>query len=283
MVLKLNLDYLAIVFGLSAAASFGMGDFTGGYTTKKTNVFLVLLYSQIVGALFLIVSILFIGEQLSFTTIIFSTISGIFGGIGLLAFYRGLSLGNMGIVAPITAVVTPIIPLLYSFLNLKYTIGQIVGIILAFIAIWLVSSSKLEKKITYDDVTLAILAGIGFGVFLLFIDLASTTTSVLYPILIARLSSLVLIICATTYFGKFEKIDPKIVGLSALAGILDTLGNLFFVFSSKSGRLDFATILLSMGPVVTVLLAWKLLHEHLTKTQLVGIALSVIAVSLLSA
>ena len=64
----------------------------------------------------------------------------------------------------------------------------------------------------------------------------------------------------------------------ALVGVLDTVGNIFFIFSSKSGRVDFATILLSLGPVVVVLLAWKLLHERLSKIQILGIFLSIMAV-----
>ena len=276
------LNSFAILFGLFSAVSFGCGDFTGGYVTKKTNVLLVLFYSQIIGLIFLLISIFILGEELIFDSMFFSSISGIFGGLGLLAFYRGLSLGNMGMVAPITAVVTPIIPLFYSFLKLEYTINQIVGIFLALLSIWLVSSAKLEKKISYDDVSLAIIAGIGFGLFLLFIDLASSNSSILQPILFARFSSITMIALVVLYSKKFEVIQPKILGLTAIAGILDTVGNLFFIYSSKTGRLDFASILLSLGPVVTVLLAWKLLHEDLTKIQVIGIVLSVLAVALLS-
>ena len=241
------LSSISIIFGLLSALSFGCGDFAGGYITKRVNVFLVLLYSQLVGSIFLIISIVVLGEKIVFVSVLFSVISGIFGGIGLLAFYYGLSRGNMGVVAPITAVITPIIPLLFSFLNLKYSIAQAIGIFFAFLSIWLVSSSHLNKKISYNDVILACTAGIGFGMFLLFIDLASTSRSVLVPILLARLSSLGIIILATFYLRNFKVINIKMFSLTALAGILDTSGNLFFIFSSKAGRLDFATILLSLG------------------------------------
>ena len=186
-----------ILFGLLSAVSFGTGDFSGGFITKRTNVLLVLLYSQIVGSFFLMIAIFVVGENFVFSTIFFSAISGICGGIGLLAFYRGLSLGNMGIVAPITGVVTPIIPLLYSFLNLKYSFTQLAGITLALIAIWLVSSTKVNQKVSYEDIGLAIVAGIGFGLFLLFIDFASSPTSVLYPILVARFASITMIFLVT--------------------------------------------------------------------------------------
>ena len=150
------INFLFIIFGLSSAISFGTGDFTGGYISKKSNVFLVLLYSQIAGLIFLFISIFFLGEILITNSILFGFASGIFGAIGLLAFYRGLSMGNMGIVAPITSVITPIIPFLYSFFQLNYSINQIFGIIIALTAIWLVSKTKLEKEISLNSVLLAI-------------------------------------------------------------------------------------------------------------------------------
>lgn len=276
------LNSFFIVFGLLSAISFGCGDFAGGFITKKTNVLMVLLYSQIVGSIFLFIGILLLGEQFTFSIVLFSALSGIFGGIGLLAFYEGLSLGNMGIVAPVTGVITPIIPLLVVIFSFQYSINQILGIIFAMIAIWLVSSSKINQKITVNDLALAIIAGIGFGFFLIFIDMASTPSLFLFPILIARFSSIAMILAVSIYFKKIHLIKPKLFGLTAIPGILDTVGNIFFIFSSKSGRIDFASVLLSMGPVVTVVLAWKILHEKLTKIQILGITLSVVAISLLS-
>ncbi len=276
------LNSFSIVFGLFSAISFGFGDFAGGFLTKKNNVLMVLLYSQITGSIFLFVGIMLIGEKFTSSIIFFSALSGIFGGLGLLAFYRGLSLGNMGVVAPITGVITPIIPILVGIFSLQYSCNQILGIILALLAIWLVSTTKIKQKISYNDVLLAIIAGIGFGFFLLFIDMASTPSLVLFPILIARFASITMILLVSIYFKKIYFIKPKTFGLTTIPGILDTIGNLFFIYSSKTGRIDFASVLLSLGPVVTVLLAWKILHEKLTKIQILGIALSVVAIIFLS-
>ena len=276
------LNPYSIIFGFLSALSFGIGDFSGGFVTKKINVLLVLLYSQITGLMFLIVSILLIGEVLDVNAIPFGLLSGIFGGIGLLAFYRGLSLGNMKIVAPITSVITPITPLVFSLLSLDYTTNQIIGILLALIAIWLVSSSKVEEKVTYLDIILAVVAGIGFGFFLLFIDFASSQTSVLYPIVFARISSIIMTICILAMTGNFKILDRKPITIISIVGILDTVGNLFFIFSSKAGRVDFSSIILSLGPVITVILAWRILKENISKTQVLGIILSVFAISLLS-
>jgi drug/metabolite transporter (DMT)-like permease len=270
------------IFGLFSAISFGFGDFSGGYFTRNTNVLLVLIYSQLTGFLFIFLLMMAFQEVIVLDLIFFNVTSGIFGGIGLLFFYHGLSHGNMAIVAPIVAVITPIIPLFYSFLNFTYNSWQLIGIPVAFIAIFLVSKSKIKEKISLFDIKLAILAGIGFGMFLLFIDLGSSETSIFFPIIVARISSIIVISIITIYLGEFKRIPLKNIAYIGIVGILDTTGNLFFILSSKSGRLDIATILLSMGPVVTVILAWKLLHEKLTKTQIIGILLSIVAVILLS-
>ena len=260
------LNFFFGLFGFASAICFGTGDFTGGYITKKSNVFLVLFFSQLVGFIFLVGCIIVFNEQLNVESIFISLISGIFGAFGLLAFYRGLSMGNMGIVAPITSVVTPIVPFLYSVFQLEYSITQIAGIILALIAIWLVSSSKLQKRVSYIDIVLAIIAGICLGLYLVFINLASTT-NYFYPILFARISSLCMISIIILLNKTFIIPQKNSFLLMALVGILDTSGNVFFILSSRAGRVDFASIILSLGPVVTVLLAWKLLHERLTKIQ----------------
>ena len=172
------LSTFALLFGLLSTLSFGAADFSGGFVSKKTNVFLVLLYSQIIGLIFIFISIFLLVVWVVFNTMFFSAIGGLFGGIGLLAYYHGLSLGNMGIVAPVTAIITPIIPLFFSFFSLKYSINQTLGIILALLAIWCVSSTRVEKALAYDAIVLAIIAGIGFRFFMLYLKLPSTDTSV---------------------------------------------------------------------------------------------------------
>lgn len=276
------LGLFPIIFGLLSAVSFGIGDFSGGFVTKKLNVLLVLLYSQIIGLLFLCISILIVHEPFTASVIPFGALSGIFGCIGLLAFYKGLSLGNMGIVAPITAIVTPIIPLFISIFEQSYSINQVIGIFVALASIWLVSSTKLEKNVTLFDIAYASIAGISFGLFLVFINIASTSTSILYPIVFARISSILITVCLIIISNSFNIPGKRNFGFTSLVGILDTVGNLFFILSSQEGRLDFASILLSLGPVVTVILAWKILKEKLTKMQVIGIILSVFAISLLS-
>ena len=272
----------AIALGLLSAISFGSGDFTGGYVTKKTNVFLVLLISQIVGLIFLIILLFLSNEIIIFDGLLFNLGSGIFGAIGLIIFYQGLSKGSVGVIAPVTAVIAPLIPLFFSLFQQTYSPVQIFGMFLALLAIWLVSYTKSEIKQIKSDLSYALGAGLCFGLFLLLINLGSSTESVFFPIILARIASTTLMIIIVSYLGVFERTSIKQTGLISLAGILDTLGNYFFILSSKAGRVDFASILLSLGPGITVILAWSILKERLSKIQIIGIFLSIIASYFLS-
>ncbi|MFW9928597.1 MAG: EamA family transporter [Candidatus Thorarchaeota archaeon] len=277
------MDSLAIIFGLTSAITFGSGDFAGGFATKKNNVFIVLVISQIAGLILLILLALIIGENILFDQMIFGSLSGIFGGLGLLAFYRGLAIGNMAVVAPITAVIAPLLPLIFNlFSNPSYTFFQILGFILALISIWMVSSTKSEGNVSFLDVKLAILAGLGFGLFLIFINLASTLSSYFFPLIFARIASITMVFIIILITKQPSEITPKSVLIISLAGIFDTLGNVFFVLSSIYGRLDIASILTSMGPVVTIILASTIIKEKITRMQLVGIFLALTSIILIS-
>jgi uncharacterized membrane protein len=276
-------ESLSILSGLASATTFGSGDFTGGFITKRHNVFLVLLLSQIAGVSFLIVLTIIAGETITPNQIFFGSLSGLSGAIGLLAFYRGLAVGNMAIVAPITSVITPLIPLFASLISkLEYTIFQIIGFVLALIAIWMVSHSKVEKKVFLSDLKLPVIAGVGFGLFLVLIDKASTENSFFFPLVFARLASIGLVFCIIILTKRFERINVKSFSIIALTGILDALGNLFFVISAQLGRLDVASILTSLAPAVTILLAWLVIKEKITKLQVLGVSIAILSIILIS-
>jgi uncharacterized membrane protein len=276
-------ESLSILSGLASATTFGSGDFTGGFSTKKHNVFFVLFLSQIAGVSLLIILTILAEESITPNQIFFGSLSGLSGAVGLLAFYRGLAVGNMAIVAPVTSVVTPLIPLFVSLLsNFQYTIFQIVGLSLALIAIWLVSHSKLEKEVLLSDLKLPVIAGIGFGLFLVFINNASTESTFFFPLVFARLASITLVFCIIVLTKRFERVNLKSFSIIALTGILDALGNLFFVISAQLGRLDISSILTSMAPAVTVLLAWLVIKEKIAKFQVLGIALAIFSIVMIS-
>src|SRR5579862_4289126 len=106
-------DFAAVAFGLLSAATWGAGDFSGGLATKRTNVMGVTVFAHATGLVFfLLVAILTNEPSPTTSDIAWALIAGCSGVFGLIAFYRGLAIGRMGVVAPVSAVITAGVPVI---------------------------------------------------------------------------------------------------------------------------------------------------------------------------
>ena len=219
-------------------------------------------------------------------------------GAGLACLYKALAVGKMGLTAPLSAVITALIPTVFSFSTAGLPRGaQLVGFALAILSIWLIaarSGSAGESA----GLGLAVAAGVGFGGFLLFIKFAGTHT-VFWPLVAARSASLGLMILilverklSATAHKQFHsgqeswKPVPGVLGYVLLAGMLDSGANALYVAATQHGRLDVAAVLSSLYPASTVIFArlvlkerWsRLLHRHtsaLPPAKAVAVASSV--------
>ena len=158
---------------------------------------------------------------------------------------------------------------------------QVVGFVLAFIGIWLVSrSTQVEGKKTISQLGLAFLAGAGFGGYFIFIGQVESS-GVFIPLLIARgvmfLSALLILAFKRLPLPSFRG-NP----IAPLAGVLDAAGNVFFLLAISYSRLDFAVVISSLYPAVTVLLAAFLLKEKVGMWQKAGVVLCLAAIFLIS-
>lgn len=278
----------AIFFGLSASASWGAADFSGGVATKNNSVYKVIIIAQIIGGLLLFALAALFQEQVSsIQTIIWGIVGGCAGSIGLVALYQGLAVGRMGIVAPLTALLSGILPVIVGMaLEGLPTFQQFVGFAIALVAVWLISSSSKDFTVQLRDLTYPVIAGLGFGFFFVAIDQMSEE-AVFLPLVAARIASifLLLLIFFLTQRRKATQSNLSLrsqLPIIALAGILDTAGNTFFALATQSGRLDMASILGSLYPAVTVLLAWILLKEVISRRQWVGVSGALVAVMLIT-
>ncbi len=305
------------VLGLTAAVIWGAADFSGGIAARYLRVYWLLVISHACSLAALVLLAGLLHDPLPNAHILgWGLISGFAGGSALLMFYYALSLGDMGITAAITGLLTAALPVLFTLA----TIGapsrrQLVGFLLAAGAIWLISSQpgivgeageeaiqERRKKLA-----LAILSGVGFGVYLIALRQANGG-GLLWPLAASRVSSLTLAVAgglifsrrsftveaeATTSSPAFEASKTgrwdsnarraKIgIALAILAGACDTSGNFFFVAATRTGRLDVAAVLASLYPASTILLAIWLLKERTTARQAVGMATALVAVALIS-
>jgi len=280
---------LGIAFGLAAASSWGTGDFCGGLASKRTPVYGVVMLSQLLGLGFLVILALILSEPVpALPDMLWGGIAGLAGTVGLAALYRGLATGPMGVVAPIAAVVSVILPLFFGlFLEGVPAWSQLLGFGLALCAVWLITRPRRGERIQARHLALPVLAGLGFGVFLILIDHVSAA-AVLWPLASARAASvlalfLALLLARWHYRPARQPIAlARQVPLIVLAGLFDTGGNAFYALAARAGRLDIAVVLGALYPAMTVILARLILKERLSRQQGLGLALALLAVMLIA-
>lgn len=283
MMLDFGPELVAVVLGLASAACWGAADFSGGVASKRGSSYSVVIASQIIGIMLLGVLILPLPEPLpSAESLLWAAAAGISGGFGLVAFYRALADGQMGVVAPVGAIVGTLVPVIAAFFIDGFPgIVTLVGFGVAMAAVWLVSSGDEQMSIHLRELGLPVLAGISFGGFLLFISRASET-ALLWPLIAARAASLVTLSVVGMALGQLQVPDRKQLPAIALAGIFDTGGNALYALATRAGRLDIAAVLGSIYPGGTVLLAWLILKERLTRLQWVGVGTTLVAIALIA-
>lgn len=261
----------SVLFGLASAASWGAGDFCGGLASKRTGLYQVVIVSQLIGAILLLILALVTGEPIpALSVLIITAIAGLLGAGGLLALYRSLAQGRMGLAAPVSGVLSAAVPVIVAaFLDKLPDWLKVVGFILALIAVWLISRSE-GVAFRLNDIGLPLFAGLCFGGFIAIAGRVAQG-SIFWPLVAARVAS----ITALTLFALFTR-QPIIPARSDLpllisSGILDAGGNAFLILASQAGRKDVAAVLSALYPASTVLLAWVVLKERLTRWQTVGV------------
>jgi drug/metabolite transporter (DMT)-like permease len=299
------------VLGLSAAIIWGAADFCGGMGARYLRVYWLLAISHGFSLIALVLLADLLHQPLPGARILtYGLISGLAGGTALLVFYYTLSLGSMGTTAAVTGLLTAALPVLFSFA----TIGapsrrQLVGFVLAAGAIWLISSpSSSSGQIVEGQrrkLVLAVISGIGFGIFLIALREANSG-GLLWPLAASRVGSLALAIAGGLILsrGRFVvEAEPREIlplqpegsihsmirrrwmigiGLALMASAFDTNGNFLFVAATRIGRLDVAAVLSSLYPASTILLAVWLLKERTNRRQALGMTAALVAVALIS-
>jgi len=280
----ISTEALAITYGLSSALTWGAGDFSGGMATRRSNVLTVLFYSQLIGGALLAALALWFEEPLPSThLLLWGGAGGICGAVGLTAFYQGLSTGRMGIVAPLSAVLTALLPVGVSL----FTEGaprtvQVAGFALALVAVWLLLAPSATGGVDRRELGLSMIAGLGFGLFFVCIGKAADT-AVFWPLVAARSFSIPLFLLVLTFRHRLTPPTFRYWPAVAATGVLDAAGNAFFALAANTGRLDVSAVLASLYPATTVLLAWMVLRERMGRQQWVGICTALAALALIAA
>jgi drug/metabolite transporter (DMT)-like permease len=279
--MPLPYSILSATFSLGALFVWGASDFIGGYAAKRANAFVIALIAHtsgmlLMGTMALVTHAPFISRH----SLGWAIAAGLSGGAALAIFYRALAAGNMGLTAPVAAILSAAIPTGFSMFTEGFpSAAAVAGFILAVIGIWLISRSEDNRR--PEGIGLAVLSGVGFAGFYLCAHQAGSE-SALWISAVSKCASAILTGIVVLSTGKIGPIRRPEISWSVVAGCMDVTGTVLFIRASQTGRLDSAVVLSSLYPVVTVLLAKVILKEHFTRWKAVGMVAALLAVPLIA-
>jgi len=278
---------ITVVLGLVAAVLYGVGDFAGGIASRKVTAVTVLLLSYPVGAVLMAVMLPFFGGHLTARSAAYGVAGGAAGLVGVVVLYGLMTVAPINIVSPVSAVLAAIVPVGAGvILGERPQVAAWVGIALGLGAVVLVSRTTDDHphgRMAPRIIGLACVSGVGFGLY--FVALARAGDhSGLWPLVVSRFSSALFIIPLAKSRGALTLVrDRRLLRVIVLAGACDALANMCFLLASREGLLSIASVLTSLYPATTVLLAVLLLHEHISRVQRAGLALAAASIVLITA
>ena len=275
---------LALAISLASAASWGVSDFLGGLQSRRISVLGVLAVSQPAGLLFIAIFIpLFGADSVSADKLAIAALAGAASLAGLGAFYAAMAMGTVSVVAPIASlgVVVPV--------GVGLAQGeapgavQLAGLVVAIAGVVILSYEEHPEHagVARRAIVLAILAGLGFGVFFTALDAASPDRPG-WAILAVRLGGVatvaVALLVARPSFDGVWAATPVLVAI----GGFDILANALFAVASTKGILPVVAVGGSMYPAFTIALAHGVLGERLARIQWAGVGLALLGVGLIA-
>lgn len=267
------------LLALVSAVLFGVADFTGGFVTRRLPVWKVIAWSQLLGLPLLVVGLLVVpAEEVTALDLGLGAIGGVAGLIGLAILYSTLAAGTMSVVAPISGAVAAVIPVVFDLSRgEELSPLEIFGIVLALAAVLLVGLDHSARHLDGRLLLQAAAAGAAFAVF--FIALGFTDeASGLWPLVAARAATVPIafaVALALRVAARPRDDDLKLVGI---AGTLDMGANIAIALALQRGPIGISSVLASLYPAVTAVVAVVVLKERPSTQQLVGIGFALTAV-----
>jgi drug/metabolite transporter (DMT)-like permease len=277
---------IAVILALGAAVAWGAADYLGGLKSRVVATIVVVAVGQATGLVLVAAVAAARGDGPPATRFfVYAALAGVTGAVGIGALYRGLAVGAMSIIAPITAT-GAVIPVVVGVgTGERPTALQGAGLALAFGGVVLAArqpeSEDLRGRVA-AGAGLALLAALGIGSFLVALDAASEG-GVVWALLVQRTVCLALVLAAAVLVRRdfsFTRVDmPPMVAI----GALDMAANALFAVASTRGLVSVVSVVASLYPVTTVMLARILLGERIAGVQQIGVAAALSGVVLITA
>jgi len=271
-----------IVLALGASLSWGLGDFFGPLKGRTLGVLRALLYVQLSGLVAIAAIVAVRGYGPAHIAVLLAVPAAVSGTLGLYAYYRGMTVGAMSVVAPISGLAAAVPVVVGVVSGDRPDALKIAGIACALAGVYLASHEPARAGRTVaTGVGLAFLAALGFGCYFPFMH-AAGRADFWWASLLFRMTSTSVILLAIAVRRPALAVGLADLPLLVFAGFGDIFGNLLFAAASSRGLVSIVSVLASLYPIVTVLLARAVLAERVARMQEAGIVLTLAGVALIS-
>jgi drug/metabolite transporter (DMT)-like permease len=287
---------MEIVLALGSAIAYGVSDFIGGVLSKRAHVLGVILLSQLVSSAILILVLPFWDGAFSWRAVQWGAAAGVAGMSGASLLYRGLAIGRMGVVAPITAVLAATVPVSFGLaIGERPGPAALIGIVVGLVAVVLVSSaggpnladpaSQIPPSSLMrpggPGVVEALGAGVGFGLFFILLDRAPEESG-LWPLAGTRISMVASVSVLAAIAGASIRPAAEMVRSLIWLGFINLGADLLYLLATRGGLLSLVAVITSLYPAATVALARAFLNERMVHQQLLGVGFAALSVTLIA-
>jgi drug/metabolite transporter (DMT)-like permease len=263
---------VAIVLSLLSALAYGVSDFLGGIFAKRAPAWQIAVVGQSSSGVLSLAAAIAIG----------GSPAGLGGGFGAAFLYRGLATARMSVVAPLSGVGTALIPVAVGLVTGdRPSAMALTGVVFAFPAIALISRVTDDSPAHRSGVVDGVLAGIGFGLLFTFLGQVGDDGG-LYPLALSQATSILSVIITAVLLRESWVPRDRGAWKAAWMGPLGATAQGAFLYATQHGLLSVVSVISSLYPASTVLLASVLLRERIQRWQAVGLALAAVAVSLVA-
>lgn len=293
---------MTVILGLTGALAYGFADFLGGLASRRVPPIIVTVWVAAVGLVPLVIGLALLGGTFSASALLWGSVAGISGSVGVLMLYTALSVGPMSVLSPFTSVISVVLPVATGvlFLGSRLSglgVGAIITAIVAVVLVGIVRDPS-GARLTGRGLVTATIAGCGFGGLVLAYS-ATSPADGLAPLVVARIVQIAVMWAGVgvhslharwgTTRETFRGVRGRTRGiwpLVAVCGVLDALANILIQAALHSGdsatALPVVSVLNALYPIGTIILAAIVLRERLSLLQTAGLALALAASAVLA-
>jgi drug/metabolite transporter (DMT)-like permease len=276
---------MPVLLSLASALVYGVGDYFGGRASRRQASVVVAVLGQMMSLVLVGATVAVMGTPVpSAATWGWSAFGGVVGALGIAGLYHGFAHGDVSVVAPTSAVVGAVVPVVIGLATgERPTAIALVGIAIAVTAVALVSGAIGTHQHNTPPRIVALAVGVGgcFGLLFVALDRADNDSG-LWPLVIARLASVPLLLVVAGAIRARPVRHRSSLQLAIAAGVFDMGANVLYLVAVRGGMLTIVAVVASLYPASTVALAFVLDKERLTRWQAIGLGAAAVALVLVS-